>query len=345
MGALTPEFLFDLESNMSVISSREYQRLLNASWWNLIARRMDSGAKKERINWLLDTAKIQRPNAKRGGGQAIFDDLVALTTEYENENANGGLKLKKEQLEDTDGNGVQLATEWSRQIGAYAAYWPQKELARAIRANPVTYDGVAFFATNHPVNPFLPAAGNFANLFTGVAAGGYPGALPIDESVTLDVAVANVQKALAYIASIKMPNGEDPRQLRAVRILVPPALVARAQQITNAKFIAQAAVTGGGAADFEAVVRNWGFGQPVEAAELGAAFGGSDTSWYILTEEITTNELGAFVYVDREPFAILFHGPMSSAELARKRELQWLTEGRNVIGAGHPYLFFRADAT
>ncbi|MEQ8461750.1 MAG: hypothetical protein RLO52_34470 [Sandaracinaceae bacterium] len=69
MGALTPEFLFDLESNMSVISSREYQRLLNASWWNLIARRMDSGAKKERINWLLDTAR-GRPAASGRASRA-----------------------------------------------------------------------------------------------------------------------------------------------------------------------------------------------------------------------------------------------------------------------------------
>ena len=60
----------------------------------------------------------------------------------------------------------------------------------------------------------------------------------------------------------------------------------------------------------------------------------------MLVEEITTNELGAFVYVDREPFSMIFHGPQTSAELARLRKLQWLTEGRNVVGAGHPYLMF-----
>jgi phage major head subunit gpT-like protein len=335
---ITPSFLFDLESNMRVISSREFQRLTSNLWWNRVAKRMTSGAKKERISWLLDSARIVRTIA--GGGQVPFEDIVALTTEYENLNAAAGLKLKKEQLEDHDGNGIDLAAHWSRQMGAYAAYWPQKMVAEAIRSNPVCYDGQTFFhASAHPVNPFLSGGPTFGNRFTGAASGIYPGALPIGGATTL------VQKAIAYIASIKMPNGEDPRHLRVVGIMVPPALTARAQQITNAKYIAQAAASGGGSGDIEAIVRNWGLGQPIEAPELGSAFGGSDDSWYLLAQEITSDELGAFVYVDREPFSIVYHGPMTDAELARKREFQWTTEGRNVVGPGHPYLLFKADAT
>jgi phage major head subunit gpT-like protein len=345
MPAITPEFLFDLESNMRLISSNEYQRLGKSLWWDRVARRMESQAKVERINWLLDTAKIERPNASRGGGQAIFEDIVAKTTEFENENAVAGLQLKKEQLEDLDGNGVQLATHWSRQIGAYAAYWPQKMVANAIKANPTTYDGLAFFATNHPVNPFNSGAGTFANRFTGASSGSYPGALPIHEAVTVEVALGNLAKAVAYMAGITMPNGEDPRGLRPVGILVPPALMPRATLLLNAKSIVQSAATGALAGDVEAVISYLGLGQPIQADELGAAFGGSDTTYYILAEEITSNELGAFAYVDREPFSVLYHGPMTDAELARKREFQWTTEGRNTVGAGHPYLLFRCEAT
>ena len=344
MGALTPAFMFDLESNMRLITSREYERLARNLWWQKVAKRMSSGAKKERVSWLLDTAKIERPNNARGGGQAIFEDIVMLSEEYENLNATAGLKLKKEQLEDLDGNGVQLATHWSRQMGSYAAYWPQKMVAQAILANGNAYDGQAFFSGAHPVNPFNANAGTYANDLTGVAAGIFPGAVPIDDSVTIDVAVQNLAKVIAYIASIKMPNGVDPRFLKVAGILVPPRLVARAQQITNAKYIAQAAATGGGGADVEAVIRNFGLGQPIECPELGSAFGGSDTTYYIVTEEITSDELGAFLYIDREPFSVIYHGPMDSAELARKREFQWLTEGRNVVGTGHPFLIFRCKA-
>jgi hypothetical protein len=349
---ITPQFLFDLESNMRVISEREYERLVANLWWQNVGKVMPSGAKKERINWLLDTAMIERPNAAHGGGQAIFEDIVMQTTEYENQNAVAGLELKKEQLEDLDGNGVQLAAHWSRQMGAQAAYWPQRVITDAILANPVTYDGVAFFIPNsagpgnlHPVNPFNLPAGEFANHLTGAAAGIYPGAVPVGGATTLDAAIDNIQSVLAYVASIAMPNGREPRMLKMAGILHPPALTARFQQITQAQFIAQAAASGGGSADVAAVIRNFGLGTPIEAPELGSAFGGSDSDYYILAEEITSNELGAFVYVDREPFSMLFHGPMTDAELARKRAFQWTTEGRNVVGAGHPYLMFKCSAT
>jgi hypothetical protein len=276
MGAITPAFMFDLETNMRLITNTEYQRLGSDLWWPKIAKRIESTTRKERLVWLLDSARIQRTG--RGGGNIEFEDLVSQSTEIEAENAAGGLKIKKEQLDDLDGNGVQVAAEWSRQIGAYAAYWPQKQVAKAILSNPVTYDTLTFFNTAHPVNPFNTAAGTYANVFTGSASGTYPGALPIDTSVTLDVAVNNISKAIAYAATLKMPNGEDPRMLKLGSIVVPPAMAARAAQITSAKYIAQAA-TGGGAApaDVEAVVRSWGLGEPIVAPELGAAFGGSDT--------------------------------------------------------------------
>jgi len=349
---LTPQFLFDLESNIRVISENEYERLVKNLWWRSVAKVMPSLSKKERINWLLDTAKIERPNASHGGGQAIFEDIVMQTTEYENENAVGGLELKKEQLEDLDGNGVDLATHWARQMGAQAAYWPQKQIADAIKANPVTYDGITYFidfaagAGNlHPVNPFNLPAGEFANHLTGAASGIYPGAVPVGGLTTLDVAIDNIQAALAFVASLKMPNGEDPRMLKLAGILHPPALTARFQQITQAQFIAQAAASGGGSGDVAAVIRNFGLGTPIEAPELGSAFGGSDSDYYLLVEEITSNELGAFAYVDREPFSMIFHGPMTDADLARKRVFQWTTEGRNTVGAGHPYLMFKCSAT
>jgi phage major head subunit gpT-like protein len=330
---------------MRTITAREYERLLSKLWWQTVCKTgPTSGAKKERVTWLLDTARIQKTGR---GGNVEFEDIVSQTTEVEHENAAAGLKIKKEQFEDVDGQGIDFATHWSRQMGSYAAYWPQKMTALALLANGNTYDGLSFFNQNHKVNPFNVNAGVYANIFTGAAAGIYPGALPIDTSVSVEVAIANIAKAIAYISgALKMPNGEDPRFLRVANILIPPTLVARAQQITNAKFIAQLAATGAaGSGDVEAVVRNFGLGQPVEAPELGAAFGGSDTTYYIAVEEITNNELGAFAYINREPFSVLYYGPQNDGQLARIREYQWLTEGRNSIMNGHPYLLFKCMAT
>lgn len=349
MPVLTPSFLWDLESNMRVIAATDYERLSRSLWWNRVMKvAPKSNSKRERISWLLDTAQI-KPTGK--GGNLEFDDIVSQTTEVEFLNAAGGLKLKKEQFEDLDGNGIDLAAHWSRQMGAYSAYWPQKMLAQQLLYNsgagPKTYDGLNFFATNHPYNPYLPAAGTFANVFTGAASGIYPGALRIDAGVTVEEAINNIAKALAYIASLKMPNGADPRFLRLAEIMVPPALEARARMVTGATFIATGAMGGGaGSTDISPMVRNFGLSaEPIVAPELASGFGGDDTSFYLIMEEITSNPLGAFTYVPREEFTMLFYGHQNDAQLARIKEFQWTTEGRNNVLAGHPYLIFKCKAT
>jgi len=347
MGQLTPEFLFDVESRMRVLSEREYERLTGNLIWTRMAKEMSSQSKQERLLWLLDTAMIEY--GSRLGGEVEFDQILAKDTQFVAKAATAGLKLNRFQLEDHDGGGVQLAAHWARQMGSYAAYWPQKQVLKAIRdggaASSTAYDGKVFFATDHPNNPFDSAAGDYANDLTGAASGSYPGAVPIGGATTVDVALDNLGKVFAYIQALKMPNGEDPRMLRPAFIMAPPALTPRVQQLTDAKFIAQAAASGGGSADVAAVIRKWGLGEPLEAPELAANFGGSDSTYYIGVEQMGASDLGALTYVNREPFSIVWNGEMTDAQLARANELQWVTRGRNVVGYGHPYLLFRCQAT
>lgn len=345
MGALTPQFLFDFESNMQAITENEYARFALNLWWSRFMKSRPSSSKREMVAWLLSTARIEDQGL---GGNISFEDIVATYTEFVNKDAGAGLRLRRQQLEDLDGGGLDIASKWAADIGAYMAYWPQKQLVSLIKNGEVGkgYDGKAFFASDHPLNPFNDGAGTFANLFTGAASGSFPGACPIDDSVTIDVALQNLAKIVAYIKSIKMPNGEDPRFLRPVELVVPPRMAARAQQLTNAKFIAQAAASGGGAADVEAVIANFGFAQPTVADELA----GDDKTFYIGCEELGDSPLGAFVYVDREPFTITYYSGQSGATgvdavLDRAQELEWHCHGRNVAGYGHPYRFYKCKAT
>lgn len=339
MGALTPQFLFDFESNMQALTENEYSRMASNLWWKNIVKVRPSSSKRERLAWLLSTAKIEDLGL---GGNMPFEDLVAISTEYVNLNSGAGLKLQRNQLEDLDGNGLDLASKWSTDIGAYMAYWPQKQLVKAILANGTCYDGGAFFATNHPVNPRNTGVGTYSNLLAYAT-------YKIDDTVTVDVALANLGKAFAAIRSVKMPNGDDPRFLVPTALVVPPRMVPRAQQLTNAKFIAQAANSGGGAGDVEAIVNNWGFKPPIEAVELSNAMTGvsdGDTTYYIAVQEMTATQLGAFTYFDREPFRITYYtgnggGTGVDAILDRARELEWHCQGRNVLGLGHPFLFFK----
>lgn len=343
MAVLTQNFLTNLENNMQVITENTYVSLLGNLWYQKLCKELPSQSKKEIVSWLIGTGFLDYGTE----GQTQFHDLATKMTEYENKFVTGsGLRLLKSQFEDLDGNGVNAATEWSKTMGVLGAYFPQQELAKAVLANPTAYDGVAFFhanaggTTGHPVDPTDTSKGRFANLFSGAADANNPGACPIDASVTLDVAIANLSNAIAYIQNIKQPNGINPRRLKPRFLFVPVKLRSRALQVTGAKFIAQAAASGGGSADVSMIVDSFGL-EVVVVEEFGAAYGGSDTAYYIGCEALGVTQ-GAFTFVNREPFHISYHGPMSDAELARKREFEWFPEGRNVIGPGHPFLLFKA---
>lgn len=345
MPALTPQNLVNLETRMSYVSENAYGGLNANTWWPTIVKVRSTTAGKEILAWLLSTARIR--SLGKFGGNLPFEDLVSQTMEMEPEFAGDAFKLTRKQFEDTDSKGFNLAAEWSQQIGAQMAYWPQ-ELAAQFLMNGhqiEAYDKRAFFATDHPVNPYLPGKA-YANLFTGApdANTGYPGRLPIHGigvgKVTVDEALENLQKLIAYVGSRKMPNGVQPRRLRLRYLLVPPALEFRAVQLTQSKFIAQA-VAGGGAAsaDVEALISRLGFASPVVCPEL-AGFE-DDQTYFAVCEEITDGEVGGLIYLDRDPFKINFYGPVDQAQLNRVDELEWHCKGRNALKPGHPYTIYK----
>ena len=205
MPALTPTFLMTLESRMQVITEREYDRLRSNLWWQRITKTRPSTGLRDIVTWLLSTAQIRDQGQ---GGNIAFDDLVAQYTTIENKFSGAGLKLKRAQLEDTDGGGMELSAQWSADIGAYMAYWPQKQAAHLLKnghdaAQYTTYDQKAFFAADHPYNPFKLSAGTFSNILTGAAnpPTGYPGACPIDDSIKIEDALVNLGKVVAWIAT------------------------------------------------------------------------------------------------------------------------------------------------
>lgn len=373
MAALTPQVVYDLETRMQAIVENEYLDITSNLWFPKIVKVRPSESRREIISWLLNTGTIEDAGTK--GGTMSFEDMVAVYTEYEARFQKGkGLKLTRAQLTDNDGQGFQFAADWSGMQGSLFAYHPQKLAAKAILNGEtgLAYDGQPFFAGwdgaahtgLHPYNPFNTSLGGYANIFTGNSDSGagydYPGACPIDDTVSVEQAFINLSKVLAYIASIKLPNGEDPRFLRPMGLIGPPRMSARMQQLTGAKFIAQAATSGGGSGDIEAVIKNWGQSTPIEAPELaanmsyklpdGTTVTGSNDTCYLYCEQLSQRQLGGLVYVDREPFKITYYtgqggGTGIDAILDRADELEWHSSGRNVMGYGHPFVVFKLKRT
>lgn len=345
--ATTPALVREFESRIQGITTGDYARLSQNTWWQKVAKLRKTVTKKEVLAWLLETALIR--DTGKSGGSVKFDDLVAVTTELETRHSGSALRLTKDQLADVfngepGGEAFQLGAAWARQIAAQMAYWPQKRVAFFLKNGHTAaasggfdaYDGLPFFSASHKLDPYDDSKGTYKNLWTG------GDAADISTAVTLDAAATALAKVWGNIKSLKAPNGEDPRGLTPRFLIVPPKLFPRAKQLTEADFIAQAAAAGGGSADFRGFLKAMGMVEPVCADEL-AGFE-SDTTYFVVSEQHAADELGGCVWVEREAFQMTQYGELSSAELARLKVLEWLVDGRNAVASGHPYLLHKVKA-
>lgn len=343
MGMVPTQVVLDFQTNLVAIMEQEYNRLSANLWWTKVAKVRPSATLKETIAWLIVDALIRDQGS---GGNYAFDDLGTKTTEIENRYAGAAFRVTKAQLTDLH-NGIpggaafELGAEWAAQIGAYMAYWPQKQTAYCLKNGHTAslftaYDGKALFATDHLTNAADSSKGSFSNYLSG-------GAYDVSGAVTTDVALEVLNTVRASIAAYKMPNGEDPRLLYPRGIVCSPKLSPRLSQLTKAKYIAQAAATGGGSADVEAYIQTQGYGEIIEAPEL-AGFE-SDKTFFVICDIAATSQLGAVVYQEREAFSMDKYDPASSPELGRLQAFEWHVQGRNAVAAGHPYAIVKVKGT
>jgi Mu-like prophage major head subunit gpT len=398
-GALTPSFVFKYEKQMRAIQEDELRRAVESKnlFWSKLSKALDIQGASERMTWFLNTASI-KPDGF--GGTQRFEPLVTQTTELVPQRYISGISVKRDELLDLkQAGGLDILSEWVKQITTASAYLPQRLLTELLMngantdGSATAYDGQPFFSdittnggTAHPYNPYKPKLGGFANWLHSTSSGSYPGACPIDSTnaATVDTAVTNFQKVIAYIRSWKMPDGITPRFLTPAVLVHPPAMTARVAQMFNAKFIAMAAATGGGAADIEGFTRSWGTVDLIESPEIGASTSystqlmmanqpsagtgqstgvvtpytetitGSDTTFYVGMRENMSSVLGGIVHIIREPWRVnYFSGDGSSvgamtgldAILNRALEIEYHLTGRLSMQFGHPYTWLRVDAT
>ncbi len=354
MAFLNPTFVFSLEQNMRVLQENEAARLTSNMWWNRVARVVPTQAGREVLSWVLNTAVLENTGVDPTPN---YRDMQIMNTAFVPEYMSAALKLQRARFEDLDGGGVDIAADWARQMGAQAVYFPQKTVAKTILAGEtgVCYDGLAYFANNHPVNPKDATKGTFANLFTGAAAStpatdvndaSYPGALNVATS-TYEAIFTGLMNIFSYIAAQKMQNGIDPRLLRPAALLCPSAIYPKMNAVLSTTQIAATAAgssnTAGGSMNISGQLQKLGYGDVVHCPE----FDSDPTSFYVVAQQLTTSQLGAIVYVDREPVGVRYYSGQdgSNVQLGRTDELEWIARGRAVGGYGHPYLLYKVKAS
>lgn len=341
MPALTPSFLFKVEERFRLIQENSYAALAAApnQWWGEFTRVIPSGASKEHLIWILDTMEIEGRGPK--GGSIEFQDMSLLETNFEAEFANSGLKLLRSQLEDTDGNGLELGSAWVRQATMKGAYWPQKQIARLLingtGTTRVAYDGLSFFNAAHPYNPKNTTVGVYSNIIGSVGIAGSSDATDF----------AHLQTVATTIAGINQANGNDPRFLQPKAILASSLLYPRIAKLLDAKFIGGTA----GSTDVQAHLQALGFGKVIHCPELNGLNSGGTYFVMAGAPEVPVNELSAgFVYIERQPFGINYYTGGGGGDayvdgmLNRANEVEYHIQGRNVAGYGHPFACFSCSA-
>ncbi len=355
--ALLPQFVVDLETDMQEIMVDTTRDLTENMWWSELTKTRTSGALKDIFFWAINTFRLRDEGQE--GGNKHFEEMASKQTEITHRHAGGGIILKNDQLLDQDGRGIEQASIWSRGAAEQMAYWPQDKTTHFLKNAHLTgpnggytcYDGLAYFSTGHLLNPAKSSVGKFANLFTGTAGAGgadandpikamYPGAVSIGPGVDRDDALDALIRVFAYIRSIRMPNGAQPRRRKIDKIFCGPLIFPYAVQLTNAKFIASVAGSGAATADVEALVKSLGYAQPVLCEELEDSL-----DYFVSCKTLKSDPYGAIVYTEREPFTVNFYGMMTERELKQRNELEYHVDGRNSITAGHPDLLYKCKAT
>ena len=375
-GSYTADFLFNVMKRSVAFNEYNFNKLTRDLWYQRVTKDRNFNTKSERLTWLFETAGVDQLTPQDGGesgGTLSFDELATVTTEYFPAFYGRGFKMSRIRWENfvNGSNGLDPLTSWGGGVGKYGAYVPQRQIAQLFLngANVTGYDGVAFWSTSHPTHPTISGYGTYANTFTGGASGVYPGACPIDDSVSLETALTNLSKLLSYIrTAVLQPNGMgDPRRLVPKYLLHPVRMTPRVNLLLDAAYLPLSANSGGGSAELKAFYqRQPAKLEPIEAPELGAAitytvpYGaatglstsvtGSDTTFYIICEEATDSELGSFIMSIRKPFSMSTFageggGAALDAILSRSGDIESHYKGWYGFNYGHPYGVFQCKGS
>jgi phage major head subunit gpT-like protein len=316
----SPEHVMSVEDRIAKLVNNDFQLALENAWWDRLMMERPSTGRKEFLEFLLTTADIHRLDT----GQMVYDELVKSFFEFENMKWGTGLRVNQDQFED---NELGFVSDWAAQAGAAMALAPQYQAVALIQAGEtaLAYDGKAFYATDHPVNPFDTSKGAYSNLMAGLPLADGDGN-PIEQNFAL---------AEARMRSFKMPNGRN-RNLGPTMLVVPPELKRPALTITGAKFIS--ATENVQASSFQAKW-NGKIHDGVEVIVINELSESPD-DWYIATSNSGTNLL-PLVYANRKPYQINSYNGITQAELNLRDELLWQIKGRNVAFYGHPFTMIK----
>lgn len=323
---ISPQVIRRIEDNLEYIIVNHWARREQDLWWRRLVKTRTASTKRELVQWMLQTVGI---GPIGDGGNVTYDDLAEVTHEILVEKFGKALRLSEDEIE--DGAAFDRAGQWAQQISGSAAFWPQEQAAQMLRDGKTkgSYDGVAFFHTDHPINPLVGAgAGVYGNLHW-----------------EMPFSPENLAKAYQRVATIKSTDGKY-RKLKPRIIAAGEVERLAVTQALNAEIAADPVRSGTTAAATNVIRTKYGFEEPIispdfdETTEVSTVPRGV---WYLACDLVEDDQLAGLVYSERKAFSMNTYSHLDDATLAAMDAWEWKFKGRNGMSFGHPFLLHRFE--
>lgn len=317
---VTPSNLSALRTQYSQIFQETF--LKQEILWPKLAQLVTSKTESETHVWMDRIPQLRRWLGDRVLQGAALLDYVLTNLPFELT-----LELDKHRIED---NKIAAFEPVVRGIAAQAKKWPDTLLfnpstapipgALANGQNVITYDGVGFFSTAHPINAYDAGAGTQRNYY---ASG-------------LALTPVNFGIARQTMRSLKGADGL-PLGVRPKLLVVPSALETTGIQILQNQWIAPAAATYGGAAGVLQPNPFYGTADLLVVDDLS----GQDTTWYLLDP---SGPVKPFIFQLRQPAQFVMKTKPDDPAVFSRHAVQYGVDVRGAVGYGPWFLAFKASA-
>lgn len=269
------------------------------------------------------SAKNQYPQAIDAAAVKEWTDtrtvhgLVLVGAEVTNQKWELTYGIKREALDDDLSGAVAMLLSRVRSGAGKFARHKDKLVFNVLKNNSTCLDGLALFHDSHKVNPADAGAGTFDNNIGSTA-----------------LTANNAAAGRAQMMELKGPDG-DPINENPRVLIVPPALELTGRKIAEADEI----VFSGNANETNVYKGQY---TVVVVPQLGAAFSGSDTTWFLA--DATDAEDRGLIVQERDPVEIVALFSPTDPQVFARDEYQWGARARYTAAAGNPKKIFRFQA-
>ena len=271
-------------------------------WSSQVATTVPSSTKSNTYGWMARIASV-----RQWLGPRVIQNLSTHSYSLENEPYELTVGVDRDDIED-DNLGVY--NPLMAELGRAARKWADQQLKTVLQAGTtgLGFDGVAFFATTHDLDP----AGNQSNNFTTTA-----------------LSAANYQSTREAMMAYTGEDGE-PLGVMPDLLIVPPQLEGEARTILNAEFVVDSS-TGGNTNIWRNSARL------LVVPELS----NQATTWYLAD---TSRAIKPLVWQLRRAMQLVSKTNLNDDAVFYQKQFVWGIDGRGAAGYGPWFLMARAIA-